>query len=79
MRVTGSACGSTVRTRAFAELELRLRQADVNADLTLRGAGHQELQCYRGFSRAYGHPPGEIRKNRPLTTTWREASGLAST
>src|ERR1700722_14312417 len=63
---TGASVGSRIlsaRLRRAHNLLIRFPKRSI-LDTALDCGFENLATFYRGFSRAYGHPPGEIRKNR---------------
>ena len=57
----------SARLRRARELLVRFPKRSV-LNIALDCGFENLATFYRGFSRAYGHSPGEVRKSRPLTT-----------
>lgn len=66
---TGASVGSRIqsaRLRRARALLVRFPKRSI-LDIALDCGFENLATFYRGFSRAYGHPPGEVRKNPTLT------------
>jgi len=67
---TGVSVGSRIlsaRLRRARDLLVRFPKRKI-LDIALDCGFENLATFYRGFSRAYGHPPGELRKSRTLTS-----------